>query len=155
MFPDGEVVVFGSLLTVGDAILSDDGLEIDAPASRSTGVGGVTVVTGVVREFEGGVLGVVNSDERVLLFEVASVLMLWTVEGTGGTGSPETLDALREDRLPRLSLLKSPPSVFPPLNEDTDPRSGLPFCVLPFCEPGLRASFNLKPGDVLRDWVPL
>lgn len=155
MFPEGDVVVFVSLLAVGDSILIDEGFEIDAPASRSTGVGGVTVVIGVVREFEGGVLGVVMSDGRFLLLDVASVLTFWTVAGIGGAESLELLAALREDKLPRLSLLNNPPSVFPPLSDDIDPRSGLPFCVLPIRDPGLRASFNLKPGDILRDWEPL
>jgi len=147
--------VFDSLVAVGDSILSDEGLKLAVPLSRSTGVGGVTVVTGVVREVAGGVLGVVNSTGRFLLLEVASVLMSWTVVGTAGTESLETLAALREDKLPRLSLLKSPPSVFPPPNDDTDSRSGLPFCVLDFRDPGLRASFSLRPGDILRDSLPL
>jgi hypothetical protein len=124
--PDEETGTFTSLLAKGDSDFMEAGFEAVAPLSRSIGVGGVTVVKGVVKELGGGVLGVVMSDGRFLFPETASLLTVCIVAGRGGA-SVATFDALRFDKLPRLSLLKNPDSVFPPPKDDIEARSGLPF----------------------------
>ena len=53
--------------------------------------------------------------------------------------------------LPRLSLLKKPPSGSPLPPGENSGRSGLPFLSLFLLEPDFKASFILNPGEILRD----
>ena len=135
--------------------LADDGFPGEVSSPRSIGVGGVTVVIGASSDERGGVFGTVLRDGRFLLLDRASGIIVFTPDGVvGATGAATTLSAtledLREDMLPIRSLLKSEPSEVPGPDRP-DLRSGLPFCVLFLREPGLNASFSLKPGETLRD----
>ena len=137
-------------LLFGASDLTDEGLLGEPAFSRSIGVGGVTVVTGVSRDPRGGVAGAVTIVGTCLFVVPASAFRAGIFAGIIGMFSG-ILEDLRDDMLPCLSLLKRPPKVFPPVYDDTDARSGLPFCVLFFLDPGLNASFNLNPGEILLD----
>ena len=123
-------------------------------STRSIGVGGVmTVVTGVWVDALGGVFGRVLSTGRVFLFDLVFAPCVWIAGGI--CASSAALDPRREDKLPFLSLLKSPPNVVVP-PRDADPRSGLPFGVESFFrDAGFNASFILVLGEIPRDLLDL
>ena len=73
---------------------------------------------------------------------------------SGGFVIPSgSLEALLEEKLPRLSLLKKPLRVLPLLNDgDGDGFSGLPSRVVSFFRaPGFNISFIFVPGEIARD----
>jgi hypothetical protein len=135
-FPSGEGARFEPPADAGES-----GRLAHSLYSGSTGVGGVTVVAGACASDKdsGGVFGAANG--TVLLLEVTAIFGI----GNGG-GLSRGLAALFDDELPRRSLLSNAPMA-------VVARSGLPFCVVLFFD-GLKASFNLNPGDMLRDDRP-
>ena len=107
------------------------------------------MVSGVWGGLLGGVTGV-TSVGRLRLLDVAAPFWICMACGRWG-GSSAALEALREEMLPLLSLLKSPPKGSPLPTGENNGRSGLPFFSLFLLDPDFRASFILNPGEMLRD----
>ena len=152
MLPDADLTTFGlgSVEEAGTEFLDGESCKTSL-STRSIGVGGVTtVVTGLLVDALGGVLGRMLSAGRVFLFDLVFASCVW-IDG-GMMASSVALDPLREDMLPPLSLLNRPPNAAPPLKE-TGPRSGLPFVVESFFrDEGFNPSLILVPGEIPRDF---
>ena len=155
MLPDVDLTTFGfpSVDEAGTELLDGESGKTSL-STRSIGVGGVTtVVTGLLVDALGGVLGRVLSAGRVFLFVLVFASCVW-IDG-GMLASSVALDPRREDMLPLLSFVNKPPNAVP-APKDTDPRSGLPFVVVSFFrDAGFKASFILVPGEIPRDFPDL
>ena len=149
MLPDADVIIFGLVAAAGvpDFRTGESGTVL--LSTWSTGVGGVTVVTGV--EALGGVFGIVSMVGRVDFVDLGVESCIWMVGGILRASS-EPLETLRFDMLLRFSLLRSDPKVVPPSIEDAGPGSRPPFGALPFLrEPDFSTSFILAPGEISLD----